>query len=589
MKRLYRLMMLAAGSRGRQFLLALRASVVGSVAQAAAYGVLIGLIHELAQSEVDQAAAWTWFSAFVALYAVEALCRLSELRYQYEDWARVMSDLRLGLGERLRAMPLRELEKRTAGDLSALVGGNVAYASMGASQVAFLFVQAAVVPLVLVVVVLAVDWRVGAVLLLTLPAAVPFVRAIQRRSGAGLRATSTADAAAASRLVEYVQGLPVLRATGQAGTSSRRLDDALKQQTRVMSETQKSLTLPSVVATTAMQVAIVAAVAVGAGLVLDARMTAPLLLAVTVAAVKLAEPLANAASMIAVFELSEASLDRIAEVMDSEPLPVGAPGGTLDRFDVAFEDVAFRYHPTDSEPVLEGLSFSLPAQSLTALVGPSGSGKTTVTKLITRYADPDSGTIRIGGTDLREIDPKEIYRHVAVVFQDVYLFDDTIRANIAMARPDASDAEVEAAARAANVHEFVSRLPHGYDTRVGEIGGALSGGERQRVSIARAILKDAPIVLLDEPTAALDSESEVAVQGAIDALVADKTVLVIAHRLSTVTGADQILVIDEGRVAERGSHFELLEAGGRYADMWRAQAGARRWKVSATAEGARSV
>jgi ATP-binding cassette subfamily B protein len=204
-----------------------------------------------------------------------------------------------------------------------------------------------------------------------------------------------------------------------------------------------------------------------------------------------------------------------------------------------------------------------------------------VTRLLTRYADPDTGTVRVGGVDLRTVDPTEIYRHVSVVFQDVYLFDDTIRANIAMARPDATDAEVEAAARAANVHGFVERLPHGYETRVGEIGGSLSGGERQRISIARAILKDAPIVLLDEPTAALDAESEVAVQQAIDALVADRTVVVIAHRMSTVVGADQILVLADGRIAERGRHAELLAAGGRYARMWEAQTRARHWRVGA--------
>ncbi|OCC14033.1 ABC transporter ATP-binding protein [Streptomyces sp. PTY087I2] len=580
MKRLVRLMMLAAGSRGRQFFAALRASVVGSVAQAAAYGVLIGLINELAQPEVDRTAAWSWFAAFGALYAVEAVCRLSELRFHYEEWARVMSDLRLGLGEKLRAMPLRDLEQRAAGDLGALVGGNVATASMGASQVAFLFVQAAVVPVVLVGVLLVVDWRIGLVLLVTLPAAVPFVRRIQRRSGEGLRLVNTTDAETASRIVEYVQGLPVLRATGQAGPSSKRLEHALKRQTHVMSDTQKSLTLPSIVATTAMQVAIVAAVAVGASLVLKADMSAPLLVALTVAAVKLAEPLANVASMIAVFDLADASLERIAEVMDSEPLPVGDPEARLDRFDIEFRDVTFHYHAAAAEPVLNDASFRSPARSLTALVGPSGSGKTTISRLITRYADPESGAVLIGGRNLRDVDPKEIYRSVAVVFQDVYLFDDTIRANIAMARPDASDAEVEAAARAANVHGFVTRLPHGYETRVGEIGGALSGGERQRISIARAILKDAPIVLLDEPTAALDSESEVAVQEAIDALVADKTVLVIAHRLSTVVRADQILVVDDGRIVERGGHDELLQSGGRYADMWKAQTGVRRWKVN---------
>ncbi|KPC65912.1 ATP-binding cassette domain-containing protein, partial [Streptomyces chattanoogensis] len=176
----------------------------------------------------------------------------------------------------------------------------------------------------------------------------------------------------------------------------------------------------------------------------------------------------------------------------------------------------------------------------------------------------------------------ELLRHIAIVFQDVYLFDDTIRANIALARPDATDAEIEAAARAANVHEFVDRLPRRYDTRVGEIGSALSGGERQRISIARAILKDAPVVLLDEPTAALDTESEVAVQRAIDNLVADKTVVVIAHRLSTIVGADQILVVDGGRIAQRGTHTDLLaDAEGRYARMWSAQLAVRTWHVPA--------
>jgi ATP-binding cassette subfamily B protein len=202
--------------------------------------------------------------------------------------------------------------------------------------------------------------------------------------------------------------------------------------------------------------------------------------------------------------------------------------------------------------------------------------------MLTRYADPEAGSVRIGGLDLRDLDPVEIYRNIAVVFQDVYLFDDTIRANIAMAAPDATQEEIEAAARAANVHTFVERLPRGYDTRVGEIGGALSGGERQRISIARAILKNAPIVLLDEPTAALDTESEVYVQDAIDALVAEKTVVVIAHRLSTVVAADQILVLEDGVVSERGAHDELLARRGRYSAMWEAQTRARHWRVTAS-------
>ncbi len=592
MKRLYRLMLLSAGSRQHQFKVALRQSLAASIAQALAYAVLLGLLYELCQPVVDAPAAWTWFAAFVALYAVEAVLRVKELGFQYRDWAVVLADVRLAIGERLRQMPLRDLERRASGDLAALVGGAVTYASMGASQVALLFLQVLTVPTVLIVVIVAIDWRIGLVLLLTLPFAIPFVRRVQQRSAAGFGDTNEADAQAASRIIEYVQGLPVLRAAGQAGTGSTRLDHALRRQTDVMTRAQKSASMPSIAASTAIQIGVVAAAAVGAALVLDARMTPALLLVVVVAAVKLTEPLVIASSMIAVLELAGAALDRVGEILHSSPLPVGDPSARLHRHDIAFDGVCFGYGTADqADPVgdpeqagptaLRDASFVVPERSLTALVGPSGSGKTTITRLITRYADPDAGTIRIGGIDLPQLDPAEIYRHVAVVFQDVYLFDDTIRANIAMARPDASDAEVEAAARAANVHEFVSRLPQGYDTRVGEIGGALSGGERQRVSIARAILKDAPIVLLDEPTAALDSESEVAVQQAIDALVQHKTVLVIAHRLSTVVGADQILVLEDGRITERGNHRELLDRHGRYAAMWSAQTRARRWQVPA--------
>ncbi|MEO0599636.1 MAG: ATP-binding cassette domain-containing protein, partial [Chloroflexota bacterium] len=209
-----------------------------------------------------------------------------------------------------------------------------------------------------------------------------------------------------------------------------------------------------------------------------------------------------------------------------------------------------------------------------------GGGKTTLTKLITRYADPQKGCIKIGGIDIRSLKQQDLMQHISVVFQDVYLFDDTIRNNIRMAKPDATDDEVEAAAQTANCHEFISRLPDGYDTTVGEIGGALSGGERQRISIARAILKDAPIILLDEPTSALDTESEVAVQHAIDRLVEDKTVIVIAHRLSTVVAADLILVLEDGQIVERGDHNTLLDINGRYAAMWAAQQSARHWKVN---------
>lgn len=311
-------------------------------------------------------------------------------------------------------------------------------------------------------------------------------------------------------------------------------------------------------------------------------------LATIAISVRFAEPLSIFAALCGMFDFMESGLIRIRALLEVKPLPTLSSEKTLSKekgLDITFENVSFSYaaesEDTEGEQVLSDVSFQVPARSLTALVGESGGGKTTIAKLLSRYADPQCGSIQIGdGVDIRSLQHSELMKCISVVFQDVYLFDDTIRANIRMAKPNATDAEVEAAAEAANCHEFISRLPDGYNTTVGEIGGALSGGERQRISIARAILKDAPIVLLDEPTSALDTESEVAVQRAIDSLVKNKTVVVIAHRLSTVVAANQILVLQEGKIAERGTHDELLQnESGKYAAMWAAQKQERRWKL----------
>jgi ATP-binding cassette, subfamily B, bacterial IrtB/YbtQ len=312
----------------------------------------------------------------------------------------------------------------------------------------------------------------------------------------------------------------------------------------------------------------------------QSSLSIPALFALIVIAMRFTEPLAQLTGLASVLDLMEIGLERIEAVMNIPPLPVQPPPFHLTQFDLTFDRVSFRY-ADQSEWAVQDVSFQVPARSLTALVGPSGSGKTTITRLISRFADVQEGTIRIGGVDIRQIEPAELLRSISVVFQDVYLFDDTILNNIRLAKSDATDAEVEAAARAANCHEFITRLPNGYETRVGEIGGALSGGERQRISIARAIPKNAPIVLLDEPTSALDTESEVTVQQAIDQLVADKTVMVIAHRLSTVVGADLILVLENGQIVERGTHAALSSQQGRYAALWEVQQQSQGWRIAA--------
>ena len=287
-------------------------------------------------------------------------------------------------------------------------------------------------------------------------------------------------------------------------------------------------------------------------------------------------PFDQSLALIAEVFMSEVSVDRLNEIFD-QPVADGSDEFVPAGHDIEFTDVRFAY---DGEEVLHGVSFVAREGEVTALVGPSGSGKSTCARLVARLWDTSSGSITVGGVDIATVDPEVLMGDYSMVFQDVVLFDDTVMENIRLGRRGATDAEVMAAATAANCDEFVSRLPEGFQTQIGENGARLSGGERQRISIARALLKDAPIVLLDEATASLDVENETKVQGALSRLLAGKTVLVIAHRMRTVDNADKIVVLKDGFVAEQGSPAELrAKEGGLYRHMAELQSASAGWRL----------
>lgn len=273
-------------------------------------------------------------------------------------------------------------------------------------------------------------------------------------------------------------------------------------------------------------------------------------------------------------------LDQLDEIFRTPPLP--EPDEPLRPADATVElsDVRFRYPDSPgSGPVLDGVGALLPANTMTALVGPSGSGKTTVTRLIARFWDVDGGSVRMGGVDVRDMDATTLAAHVAMVFQDVYLFEGTIEDNVRVGRPDATSEELADAARLARVDEIVERLPDGWNTAVGEGGAALSGGERQRISLARALLKRAPVLILDEATSALDPVNEMAISDTLRTLAGRCTLLVIAHRLPTVVAADRILVLDGGKVAESGTHEDLLAEDGIYRHFWQERSRVQGWRL----------
>jgi ATP-binding cassette subfamily B protein IrtB len=376
-------------------------------------------------------------------------------------------------------------------------------------------------------------------------------------------------------MLEYLQGMRLIKAFNLTGTKFERLEKTFR--------TFRSLSIkleagggPTVLLSGfVLHAGLTLIILFGLTFLFAGTVTLPVYIMFLILGTRVYEPLMQVLIFLGEFNYYQLGVERLENLRNTPVLAGTAPEIKPKRFDVEFENVRFRYHETD---VLKNVSLTIPERSLVAFVGPSGSGKTTLTRLIARFWDVTEGAIRLDGRDIRMYNPDDVLAAVSVVFQDVYLFKDTVINNIRVGKKDASMEEIIAAAKKARCHEFIEKLPEDYDTMVGEGGSTLSGGEKQRISIARAILKDAPIVLLDEATASLDPENELYIQEAIGDLVQHKTVVVIAHRLNTVVHADNIVVLDNGSIVEQGTHDELMRAEGLYRRMWDEQQKVRRWK-----------
>ncbi|CAB3689610.1 Putative multidrug export ATP-binding/permease protein [Achromobacter ruhlandii] len=569
----YRRLLRSAGSQAGRLRASLCLLLLAAVCQGLSLACIVPLFVHLTRGDPWRAAL-AWLAAFTLLAAAAIVLRWRAQGFDYRGhMARATHELRVLLGEQLRRMPLEALQAHRTGGIAAKLLGGVDEQMNYALTVINLILGAIVTPAAAAVALLAWDWRLGVALMLVFPAIVPLYRWRRPALDRGHDATGRANEALNAELLEYMQGLPVCLATGRAGAANERLRAGFEQLEQLQREHHRRGAKPSLMVAAIVESGMLAILGCGMLWVTQGSLAPAALGAVLVLVARFAEPLATFVNFTTVLALIEAALARIEELREVAPLPQWpAQGGLAGPADIRIEGLEFRY-AGGTAAALRDIDLDLPARGLTALVGPSGSGKTTLTRLLMRHADPQRGAIRIGGVDIRSLPPADLNRLISTVFQDVHLFDDSVIGNIGMARPEAGEAEVRAAARAAHCLDFIERLPQGWQTRLGEAGGKLSGGERQRLSIARAILKDAPIVILDEPTAALDTESELAVQAAIDTLVAERSVIVIAHRLSTIVAADRILVFEDGRITQRGTHAELLVQPGRYRRMWQAQQG----------------
>ena len=557
----------------------LRRTLAGLVAEGVLTGIGFALLVPLlrAMLQGDMRVAWFWLVAMAGVFAAYVVIRFGTQLAGYRaavGLARAMFDR---LGAHIAQLPLGWFGPERVGQLGQLTGQGVIDVIGVPAHLLRPLITALVTPLTVIALMFIFDWRLALAALITVPAAA----LVYRWSGDLVQRTDhrvhAAATEAANRIVEFAQAQAVLRAFGQHKQNASTLDSALVEQREAGRSQIFAVAggLGSFVLT--VQLAFTIILLFGTNLALGGQIDAAELVAIMVLVARYVEPLIEAADLEGALRISRNSLERMDRLLATRPLPEPDTPKTAKGTALAFDQVRFGY---DKNPVLNDVSFAVPERSMTAIVGPSGSGKTTILRLIARFWDVDDGAVRIGQADVRDLTTEDLMAMISVVFQDVYLFDGSIADNIRLGRPDATDTAIAEAAHLARVDEIVARLPGGLDARVGEGGGLLSGGERQRVSIARAILKDAPIILLDEATAALDPVNEAAVQGALQALTRHKTLVIVAHRLQTVRSADQILVLDECRIVERGSHDALLKADGRYADFWRKRRRASGWRLA---------
>lgn len=380
----------------------------------------------------------------------------------------------------------------------------------------------------------------------------------------------------ASAVLEYARGLPVVKSFGQGGASMAAFTKACRDSREICLKIEWGYTPANCLHLLALKTASVALAAAACYLGMTGQMELSMMLMFVFFSFSIfagLEPISDSAHILGVIDNAMDQLDALRE---ENYIDQGGRDISLETYDIAFQHVDFGY---DSRDVLKDVSFTIPQNTSTAIVGPSGSGKTTICNLLARFYDVKGGSIQVGGYDVREFTCDSLLKHISMVFQNVYLFQDTIRNNICFGKPDATEEEMIAAAKKACCHDFIQALPDGYDTVVGEGGGTLSGGEKQRISIARAILKDAPIVILDEATASIDPENEHLIQAALSELTRGKTIITIAHRLATIEHADQILVVDDGRIVQQGTHSALMRQEGRYRQFVQTRERAEGWKI----------
>ena len=569
-----------AGGEKKRLILSVVLSVLSIMLGLAPFYCMYRMICLFAAGTATGGAVIRWCLLALLAYAVKILLFSLSTGISHTMAYNILEGLRLRLADRFLHAPLGDVENHSIGEIKSMMVDKIEGIE---PPLAHMIPEGAghiVLPIVSIAALLALDWRLALASLVTFPLSFLCMGLTFKISGDSFHEYDRSGSAMNSAIVEYIEGIEVIKAFGRAGVSYEKYASAIQDfRTFVVKW------LVSTMATMKLSFALFPSTLIGTlpvalALANSGCITAPQAALAVMLSLSMVGSLAKLEVFSENMRAVKCTVESLQEFLEMPALPEPAQRAEVHGTDVALRSVRFSYTGDEKDQVLHGIDLTLPEGSFTALVGPSGSGKSTVAKLIARFWDVTDGEISIGGVNVKDMPLSQLSEYVSFVTQDNFLFRCSLLENIRLGKPDATDDEVKAAARAAQCEEFIEKLPLGYDTPAGEAGKCLSGGEKQRIAIARMLLKNAPIVILDEATAFTDPENEDKLQRSISALTKDKTLLVIAHRLSTIKNADNIVVLSHGSIAAQGRQEELLSHCPLYRDMWCAHIGARDWAVS---------
>ena len=555
------------GDHGGQYVLSVVLAVIGVAFSVAPYFVVIGIVQGLMDGQREFSFYLTRCLMMAALWLARVLFHALSTAPSHKATFAVLGEIRKRCTEKLTRMPLGTVLEQSSGALKNTLIERIDSIETTLAHIVPEFTANLLIPIIILIYVFSIDWRMGLASLATVPLGMFCYVFMMVGSGSFYERTVTATKALNDTAVEYIGGIQVIKVFGKTKSSYERFSHDAYEAAHSFIDWMRASILPFTFAMVIMPATMVSVLPIGGLLVKGGSLSAQNFVTIIILSVGVITPIITMMSYSDDLRTMRTIFGEVRAILEAPEMERPSAGIAPERNDLSLRNVHFSYQ--DAE-VLHGVSMDIPEGSFVALVGPSGSGKSTIARLIASLWDVSEGSITMGGTDIRQIPQEDYADKIAFVSQDNYLFNMTVRENIRLGRPSATDEEVEDAARQSGCHEFIKNLEHGYDTLVGSSGGLLSGGERQRISIARAMLKAAPVVILDEATAYTDPENEAVIQRSVSKLTEGKTLIVIAHRLSTVMDADRIYVIRNGVIDDEGTHAQLLSHHGLYESMWKA-------------------